>query len=58
MTAFPGRKLHFIGADGIAMSGLAKLLMKNGAIVTGSDQEDSSVIQELACQGADIKIGQ
>jgi UDP-N-acetylmuramate--alanine ligase len=57
MTAFSGRRFHFIGAGGIGMSGLAKLLMKNGAIVTGSDQEDSSVAAELVHLGADIKIG-
>ena len=52
-----GKKYHFIGAGGIGMSGLAKLLMKNGATVTGSDQEDSIVVEKLRRLGADIRIG-
>ena len=39
------------------MSGLAKLLMKNKAIVTGSDQTDSGIVNRLCQLGADIKIG-
>jgi UDP-N-acetylmuramate--alanine ligase len=52
-----GKKFHFIGAGGIGMSGLAKLLVKNKAIVTGSDQTASSLIEKLCQSGADIKIG-
>ncbi|MFH1615740.1 MAG: UDP-N-acetylmuramate--L-alanine ligase [Planctomycetota bacterium] len=52
-----GKKFHFIGAGGIGMSGLAKVLMKNNAIITGSDQERSPVIAGLNQGGADIKIG-
>ncbi len=40
------------------MSGLAKFLLKGGAIVTGSDSEDSPTVQDLRGCGADIKIGQ
>ncbi len=40
------------------MSGLAKLLLKSGAIVTGSDLEDGPAAQSLRNCGADIKIGQ
>jgi len=52
-----GKKFHFIGAGGIGMSGLAQLLMKNNAIVAGSDQTSSEVITALRQMGADIKIG-
>jgi len=52
-----GRRFHFIGAGGIGMSGLAQLLMKNNATVTGSDQLSSSAIDNLRQSGADIKIG-
>jgi UDP-N-acetylmuramate--alanine ligase len=52
-----GKKFHFIGAGGIGMSGLAQLLMKNNAIVAGSDQTPSDVITALRQMGADIKIG-
>jgi len=52
-----GMRFHFIGAGGIGMSGLAQLLIKNEAIVTGSDQTLSDVIDGLRQMGADIKIG-
>ncbi|MFQ6036015.1 MAG: UDP-N-acetylmuramate--L-alanine ligase [Sedimentisphaerales bacterium] len=52
-----GKKFHFIGAGGIGMSGLAQLLMKNSAIVTGSDQTTSSTIDRLCRMGAKVKIG-
>ena len=52
-----GKRFHFIGAGGIGMSGLAALLVKHKAIVTGSDQTDGVVIERLRQGGADIKIG-
>ena len=52
-----GMRFHFIGAGGVGMSGLAQLLMKHEAIVTGSDQTLSDVIDGLRQTGADIKIG-
>lgn len=52
-----GRHYHFIGSGGIGMSGLAKLLLQNGAEVTGSDQEDSAVVRHLNELGARITIG-
>ena len=54
---FAGKRFHFIGAGGIGMSGLAKLLMKNGAIVSGSDETQSGVTDKLRAMGADIKVG-
>jgi len=52
-----GMRYHFIGAGGIGMSGLAKLLIKNKAVVAGSDQEASGVTDKLCELGADIRIG-
>ncbi len=52
-----GKRFHFIGAGGIGMSGLAALLVKHRAIVTGSDQTAGAVIERLRLRGADIKIG-
>lgn len=53
-----GKRFHFIGAGGVGMSGLAKLLLKNKAVITGSDQIQSQAITTLNRSGADIKIGQ
>jgi UDP-N-acetylmuramate--alanine ligase len=52
-----GRRFHLIGAGGVGMSGLAKLLLSNDAIVTGSDQTASSMVSGLCEMGADIGIG-
>jgi UDP-N-acetylmuramate-alanine ligase len=51
------KRFHFIGAGGVGMSGLAQLLMKNSAAVTGSDQMSSEATESLRRMGADIKIG-
>ncbi len=52
-----GKRFHFIGAGGVGMSGLARLLLKNSAAVAGSDQEPSEVTDNLCSIGADIRIG-
>jgi len=57
VTSIAGKRFHFIGAGGVGMSGLAKLLLKHKAIVAGSDQMPSGVIDKLCQSGADIKIG-
>lgn len=56
-TSLAGKKFHFIGAGGIGMSGLAQLMMKNGASITGSDQTLSPTIKRLCGNGAKISIG-
>jgi UDP-N-acetylmuramate--alanine ligase len=52
-----GKRFHFIGVGGIGMSGLAMLMLKHKAIVTGSDQNPGETIDQLCQFGADIKIG-
>ncbi len=52
-----GRRFHFIGAGGVGMSGLAKVMLKNKAIVTGSDQTRSTATDKLCELGANIKTG-
>jgi len=55
--AVAGKRIHFIGAGGVGMSGLAKLLLKDHALVTGSDQAASAVTENLNRLGANITIG-
>ena len=57
MTNVSGKKFHFIGIGGIGTSGLAKILMKNGSVISGSDMADSPVIAHLRSLGAAITIG-
>jgi len=52
-----GRRYHFIGAGGVGMSGLAALMLKENAIITGSDICKSSLTDRLCDLGADIRIG-
>lgn len=51
------KHFHFIGAGGIGNSGLAKLLLANGAIVSGSDQQASYVVDQLGELGAKVYVG-
>jgi len=52
-----GKRFHFIGAGGVGMSGLAQLMMKHEAIITGSDQMPGDEVTALCQTGADIRIG-
>ncbi|MCL2630876.1 MAG: UDP-N-acetylmuramate--L-alanine ligase [Firmicutes bacterium] len=50
-------RVHFIGAGGISMSSLAKLMLMKGKKVTGSDLSYSAEVVTLNQWGADIWIG-
>lgn len=49
-----GKRLHFIGIGGAGMSGLARIALSHGAVVTGSDAKDSSVVEALRALGAEV----
>jgi len=57
-SRFHGKRVHFIGIGGCGMSGLARMLLDAGAIVTGSDANPSDVVTELIRCGAQISCGQ
>ena len=50
--------IHFIGIGGISMSGLAGLLKSKGFTVSGSDRQDSDIVEKLREMGIKIFIGQ
>ena len=50
--------VHFIGIGGISMSGLAQILLANGFRISGSDNQNSALTEELQRLGANIRIGQ
>ena len=56
LDAFAG-DTHFVGIGGIGMSALARLLLARGKQVSGSDQQESEITQELEHLGAKIFIG-
>ncbi|MBI5732331.1 MAG: UDP-N-acetylmuramate--L-alanine ligase [Candidatus Magasanikbacteria bacterium] len=58
MSFFSIKKIHFIGIGGHGLSALARLALSLGMEVTGSDLEDSPIVEELKEAGARIKIGQ
>ncbi|HHV97118.1 MAG TPA: UDP-N-acetylmuramate--L-alanine ligase [Clostridiaceae bacterium] len=51
------KKIHFIGIGGISMSGLAEILFDLGYIVSGSDENKSSITDKLQSKGIDVFIG-
>ena len=54
---YKGRRVHMIGIGGSSMSGLAGMLQKAGAIVSGSDSAASYATEALAAQGIPVSIG-
>jgi UDP-N-acetylmuramate--alanine ligase len=58
VSRFSGRRIHFIGAGGSGMSGLARMMIDSGAIVTGSEPKPNAQTIELTKHGAQISRGQ
>lgn len=50
-------RVHLVGIGGIGMSGIAQLLLAQGAQVSGSDLKHSPLIEKLKGLGAEIFIG-
>ena len=50
------KNVHFTGIGGISMSALAKILIKNGVSVSGSDITETPITKELESMGAKICI--
>lgn len=49
--------VHLVGIGGINMSAVAKLLLRSGFTVTGSDVKQTEITDELAAKGVKINIG-
>jgi UDP-N-acetylmuramate--alanine ligase len=56
-TSLTGKRFHLIGIGGIGMSGLAGVLARNDAIVSGSDQSAGATTRLLQAEGVDIQVG-
>ncbi len=54
---FAGRRVWLIGIGGSGMSGLAHMLKRRGAIVSGSDRESSVATEALESDGITVRIG-
>ncbi len=53
----PPATLHFVGIGGVGMSGLARMLVRRGYRVTGSDMVDSPTVHQLAAEGVPVWVG-
>jgi len=51
------KSIHFIGIGGIGMSGLAKVLLEKGYLISGSDQRKNIFTEQLEKMGAIIYQG-
>lgn len=49
--------IHLIGIGGISMSAIAELLLHQGVKISGSDIENSNIIEKLKSHGAEVFIG-
>ena len=50
-------RVHFIGIGGSGMSGLARIMVARGAIVSGSDLHESPALDALRNLGVKIQVG-
>jgi UDP-N-acetylmuramate--alanine ligase len=50
-------RMHFVGIGGCGMSGLALMLVRRGARITGSDQNEGEVIERLRAAGVEVRTG-
>ncbi|MEV4253381.1 UDP-N-acetylmuramate--L-alanine ligase [Spirillospora sp. NPDC049652] len=50
-------RVHFIAIGGAGMSGIARIMLKRGITVSGSDARDSELLGQLAGLGAKVYVG-
>lgn len=51
------QRVHMVGIGGAGMSGIARILLDRGALVSGSDAKESRGLHALRARGALIRIG-
>lgn len=51
------KRIHFIGVGGVGMSAIAKVLVEQGRVVSGSDMKRSRAFTTLEAMGADLRLG-
>ena len=54
---FKNKTIHFIGIGGISMSGIANMLKNDNLKITGSDQKQSLITDDLIKNGIKVTIG-
>ncbi len=51
------QRVHMVGIGGAGMSGIARILLDRGGLVSGSDAKESRGVRALRARGALIRIG-
>ncbi|WP_408639304.1 UDP-N-acetylmuramate--L-alanine ligase [Nocardia yamanashiensis] len=51
------QRVHMIGIGGAGMSGIARILLSRGGLVSGSDAKESRGVLALRARGAQVRIG-
>jgi UDP-N-acetylmuramate--alanine ligase len=51
------QRVHMVGIGGAGMSGIARILLDRGGLVSGSDAKESRGVAALRARGAEIRIG-
>lgn len=50
-------RVHIVGIGGAGMSGIARIMVAQGVVVSGTDAKDSRRLQALRALGVDARIG-
>lgn len=50
-------RVHFIAIGGAGMSGIARIMLRRGIPVSGSDARDSELLAQLGGMGAEVFVG-
>lgn len=50
-------RVHMVGIGGAGMSGIARILLDRGGLVSGSDAKESRGLHALRARGAQVRIG-
>ena len=56
-AAVPLDRVHIVGIGGAGMSGIARIMVAQGRVVSGSDAKDSRRLQALRAVGVDARVG-
>ncbi len=51
------QRVHMVGIGGAGMSGIARILLDRGGMVSGSDAKESRAVAALRARGATVRIG-
>ncbi|MGV0835381.1 UDP-N-acetylmuramate--L-alanine ligase [Mycolicibacterium thermoresistibile] len=51
------QRVHMVGIGGAGMSGIARILLDRGALVSGSDAKESRGLVALRARGAAVRVG-